>query len=146
MPIKVKPLADVVKKYTDVTPTRSAYYASGVANAGSTWEANTAAAGQAYKAAVQAGNIDKMFSGGVKKAGAAKYQRKATGVGADRYGPGVQAGALDYAAGMTSVMDTISKVDLPARQPRGSAANYSRSQAVGNALNKARLAARAAGG
>lgn len=145
MPIKVASAADVAKKYADVTPGRSSYYAAGVAAAGSQWENNAAAATSAYKAAVQSGNIDKMYAGGVKKAGAAKYQRKASGVGADRYGPGVTAGVSDYQAGMTQVLDTISKVELPARQPRGSSANYQRSVAVGTALNKARLASRAAG-
>ncbi len=49
-----------------------------------------AAAAQAYKSAVSAANIEKMFSGGVKKAGADKYANKAGTLGAQRFGQGEQ--------------------------------------------------------
>ncbi len=145
MPTKVKPLADVVAKWTEVTPTRSSYYLKGVATSGADWEAKAAAAGAAYKAAVSAGNIDKMFTGGIKKAGAAKYTRKATTVGADRFGPGVTAAKDDYNTGVAPMLETIAAVDMPARQPRGNVANQARSVAFQVALNKKRLALRAAG-
>jgi len=145
MPVKVKPLADVSAKWAEVTPGRSAYYEKGATVAGADWEAKAAAAATAYKAGVSAANIEKMFAGGVKKAGAEKYNRKVKDVGVGRFGPGVTAAKGDYEKGEGPMLDTIAKVDLAARQPRGSTANYQRSVVIGTALNKQRLALRAAG-
>jgi hypothetical protein len=140
------PTADAVaKKWGDVTPGRSAYYEAGVATAGSDWEKNATNASAAYKASISAGNIQSMYTGGIKRAGAAKYQRKASGVGKDRFGAGVTAAVGDMQSGIAPMLDAISKVDPPARQPRGSAANQQRSVVYQVALNKARLALRSAG-
>ncbi len=145
MPTKVKSVADVAAKWADVTPGRSAYYEKGVATAGADWQSRTVAAAASYKAAVSAGNIQAMFAGGVTRAGAEKYQRKASGVGKDRFGSGVTAGVADYTKGVGPVLDTISKVDPPGRQPRGMPGNQQRSVVYQVALNKMRLAQRAAG-
>ncbi len=145
MPTKVKSVADVAAKWAEVTPGRSVYYEKGVASAGPDWEAKTKAAAASYKAAVSAGNIQAMFAGGVARAGAEKYQRKASGVGKDRFGTGVTAGVADYTKGVGPVLDTIAKVDMPARQPRGMVGNQQRSIVFQVALNKMRLAQRAAG-
>lgn len=143
--IKTKSAADVAKKWGDMTPGRSAYYEAGVAGAGGDWEKNTKDAAPNFKAAVQAGNIDKLFSGGVAKAGAAKYERKAKEVGVGRFGQGVTAAITDYQAGIDPMLAAISAITLPARQPRGSAANLQRVAAIADALHKKRLALRAAG-
>lgn len=141
------PTADAVaKKWAEVTPGRSVYYEAGVKGAGSEWEAKTAAAAGAYKAAVTAGNIGQMFAGGVKRATGAKWERKASGVGKDRFGSGVAAAQGDMQAGIAPMLSAIAAVDPPARQPRGSTANQARSTVYQVALNKARLALRAAGG
>ncbi len=145
MGIKVKSITDVATKWAEVTPGRQAYYEKEATAAGADWEAKTVAASMAYKAGISAGNIEKMFAGGVKKAGAEKYNRKVKDVGVSRFGPGVSAAKGDYASGEGPMLDEISKVELAARQPRGSVANYQRSVAVGTALNKKRLALRAAG-
>ena len=143
--IKVKPLAEVVGKWADVTPGRSAYYEKGATGAGADWEAKAKAAAAQFKAAVSAANIDKMFSGGITRAGAEKYNRKVKDVGVGRFGPGVSAARADYDKGVAPMLEEIAKVDLPSRQPRGSSANYQRSVVIGTALNKKRLALRAAG-
>ena len=143
--IKVKSAADAAKKWGDVTPGRAAYYEAGVAGAGPDWQKNTEAAAPAYKAAVSAANIDKLFAGGVKKAGAEKFQRKASGVGKDRFGAGVNAAVSDYQSGVDPMLQTIAALTLTARQPRGSEANLTRVREVATALNKKRLALRAAG-
>lgn len=145
MTIKVKSAAEVAKKWSDVTPGRAGFYESGAKGAGQDWENNTAAAAQAFKSAVTAPNIDKMFAGGVKKAGAAKYERKVAEVGTQRFGQGIVAGAQDYASGVAPMLETIAGVTLPARQPRGSDANIARVTAIASALHKKRLALRAAG-
>jgi len=143
--IKVKSLADVTAKWGDVTPGRTAYYEKAASVAGADWEAGAAAASGAYKAAVTAANIEAMFKGGVKKAGAAKYNRKVATVGVARFGPGVTAAVEDFEKGVGPMLDEISKITLSARAPRGSEANYARVREIGTVLHKKRLALRAAG-
>ena len=145
MAIKVKSAAEVAAKWSEVTPGRQAYYESGVKGAGADWEAGALAAAANFKAAVSAGNIDKMFSGGVKKAGAAKYTRKAVEVGVGRFSSGVTAGKVDYQSGIDPMLSTIASLTLPLRAPRGSESNLARVRAVATALHAKRLAERAAG-
>lgn len=143
--IKVKPLADVVKKWVDVTPARAAYYEAEASVAGADWEKGAVAAASAYKAGISAPNIEKMYTGGVKRAGAAKYERKVKAVGANRFGPGVIASEADYSVGVEPMLTTIAGITLAPRAPRGSLSNYARVQTIGVDLNKKRLALRAAG-
>lgn len=143
--VKVKAVADVAKKWGEVTPGRSAYYQTGAAAAGGDWETNTGNAAPNYKAAVSAGNIDKLFAGGVKKAGATKYTRKVAAVGVARFGQGVTAAVDDFQSGVEPMLSTIAGLTLSARQPRGSVANLQRVSTIADALHKKRLALRAAG-
>lgn len=145
MPIKVKSAADAAKKFIDVTPGRQSYYETGVKGAGADWENNTLAAKQSFKSAVSASNIDAMFAGGVKKAGAAKYVKKAGDLGPARFTTGVQASGGDYQAGVQPFLEVIAAENLPARAPRGSASNIQRVQQIATDLNKKRLQLRAAG-
>jgi len=145
MAIKVKSATEVAQKWAEVTPGRSAYFESGVKGAGPDWEAQTLAAAANFKAAVSAGNIDKMFTGGVKKAGAAKYTRKSVEVGVGRFSSGVTAGKVDYQSGIEPMLATIAGVNLPARAPRGSESNLARVRVIAVALHAKRLAERAAG-
>lgn len=145
MAIKVKAAADVARKWGEVTPQRSGYYEVGALAAGSDWEKNTADSAANFKAAVTAGNIDKLFAGGVKNAGAAKYTRKVKDVGVGRFSSGVAAGVTDYQGGVEPMLSTLAGITLPARQPRGSVANAQRVTAIMDALHKKRLALRAAG-
>jgi len=145
MAIKVKPLADVVKKWVDVTPARAGYYEAEASVAGADWERSATAAAAAYKAGVSAPNIEKMYTGGVKRAGAEKYERKVKAVGATRFGPGVLAAEKDFSDGVGPMLDAIKGITLAPRQPRGALANYERVKAIGVELNKKRLALRAAG-
>ena len=145
MPIKVKPLTDVVAKWVDVTPGRTAYYEKEASVAGADWEKGATTAKAAFKAAVTAANIDEMYVGGVKKAGAAKYERKVKAVGVARFGPGVTAAEADFSTGVEPMLSTIAAITLAPRQPRGAEANYARVRDIGVALHKKRLALRAAG-
>lgn len=145
MTIKVKPAGDVAKKWTDVTPGRASYYEANAKAAGADWEANASAAAASFKAAISAGNIDALFRGGIKRAGAEKYNRKVEQVGAARFGQGVSAAAQDYQNGIAPMLETIAGVTLTPRQPRGSEANFARVRDIGAALHKKRLAIRAAG-
>jgi hypothetical protein len=136
--------ADVAAKWAEETPKRATYYEKNAPLAASKWEADAAAAAGNYKAAVQAANIDKMFSGGVKKAGAAKFARKVTAL-AGRFGPGVTAAKDDMQTNVAPFLGEIATVDLKERKPRGDAGNYDRVKAIGDRLHAKRLAGLAAG-
>ena len=142
--IKVKPLSAVADKWAEVTPGRSLYYEREATVAGDEWEKNTSAASKAFKAGVTAVNIEALFAGGVKRAGAEKYNRKVKDVGVERFGPGVTAAKTDFSDGVAPMLEEIAKITLDPRQPRGSEANYARSRQIGTVLHKKRLALRAA--
>uniref|UniRef100_A0A6M3XLQ9 Uncharacterized protein n=1 Tax=viral metagenome TaxID=1070528 RepID=A0A6M3XLQ9_9ZZZZ len=145
MAIKVKSVTDVRNKWLDVTPGRAAYYEKEAAVAGSDWEKGAIEASSAFKAGISAANIEQLFKGGIKRAGAAKYERKVKDVGVARFSQGVSAAGPDFEAGVSPFLDEIAKITLPPRQPRGSEANFARVRDIGVALHKKRLALRAAG-
>jgi len=143
--LKVKSVTEVRDKWLEVTPQRARFYEKEAPAAASDWETNTIAAASQYRAAVTAGNIEQLFKGGVKKAGAAKYQRKVRDVGVTRFGQGVQAAGPDYEAGVSPYLDELAKITLPPRQPRGSEANLQRVREIMTRLHQKRLALRTAG-
>jgi len=143
--IKVKSVTEVRDKWLDVTPGRAAYYEKEASVSGSDWEKGASDASSAFKSAISAANIEALFKGGIKRAGAAKYERKVKAVGVARFSQGVSAAGPDFEAGVSPFLDEISKITLPPRQPRGSEANYARVRDIGVALHKKRLALRAAG-
>lgn len=143
--VKIGSIDDIGKKYIDVTPGRSQYYQAGVEHPKADWEAGAAAAVPNLKAAVSAANFGQRVLGGIKKAGTAKWQKKATTLGVSRYGPGVQAAGDDYKAGFAPFQAVISGTTLPERRPRGDPANNQRSAAMGAALTAKRIALLGAG-
>jgi hypothetical protein len=136
--------ADAAQKWADVTPTRSSYYEKNTPGAASKWESASKAAAANYKVAVQASNIGQMFSGGIAKAGGAKFARKVTAL-AGRFGPGVAAAQTDMANNIAPMLQVISQTEIGDRKPRGDPANYGRVQKIGDALHTKRLAQAAAG-
>jgi len=142
--ILLRPVDDIAKKWAEVTPGRATYYEAGVKAPLKDWATETSAASATYKAAVTAPNIDKLFLGGVKRAGTPKWQRKATELGVPRFGPGVAAALPDYKEGWAPYHEELSRLEIPERGPRGSDANYEIVKKIGMALFKKRLALRAA--
>ena len=146
MATDIKSAAEIAAKWARVTPGRQADYEAGAVNAGSKQNANAIAAVKAFTGAVTMGNIGNLYVGGLKRAGAEKYNRKVKDVGVGRFSPGVQAAQADMANGMAPMVETIAAVTMPARAPRGDVANQQRSVVFQVALNKKRLALRTAGG
>ena len=142
---KIGTISEITTKFIEVTPGRAPYYESGVTAPKEDWEKNTVAAGKTFKAAISAPDIEKRFTGGAKRAGTAKWQRKAKDVGVNRYGPGVLASEADFSTGFEPYVAVIAAVDMDERKPRGDPANYKRSEQVGSALHKKRLALIGAG-
>lgn len=143
--LKAPSAADIAKKWGDVTPGRADYYKTNTPKAAAEWEANTLAAVPTWKSAMAAPGIDKRLAGGVRKAGATKFSRKVTDVGADRFSPGVTAAIPDMETGIAPFRDIIDGLTVSTRGPRGSAENYKIVKEVGDALHKKRLALLAAG-
>jgi len=140
------PTADAVaKKWGEETPKRATYYETNTPLAGAKWEANAQAASANYKASVQASNIDALFKGGIRKAGAAKFSRKVTAL-ASRFGPGVTAAVNDMQTAVGPFLNELATIDLKDRKPRGDASNYDRVKQIGDRLHTKRLALLAAGG
>jgi len=143
--VKVRDLETIAKKWVEETPKRAPYYEAGVKSPKEDWATEATSAAPVYKAAVTAPNIDKLYAGGIKKAGTSKWQKKAIELGVVRFGPGVSAAKDDYASGFAPYRDTIEATDLPERGPRGADKNWERSKVLGKALNLKRLALKAAG-
>ena len=134
----VKAIGAIAEKYARVTPQRGADYVDGVRTTPVDWAKVTTAAGGSYAAGVQAAIAGKRFERGVTAAGTERWRGKTVDVGSARWGPGVQAGAGDYAARFAPYADTLSKLSLPPRFPTGDPRNYARVQAIGEALFKRR--------
>lgn len=145
MAIKVKSVTEVRDKWLDVTPGRAGYYEKAASVAGPDWEKGATEASGAFKAGISAANIEQLFKGGIKRAGAAKYERKVKAVGVTRFSQGVTEAGPDFEKGVAPFLDEIAKITLPARQPRGSEANLARVREITTTLHKKRLALRAAG-
>ena len=138
--LTVKSAADTAKKWAEVTPGRSGYYEVATPASAALWEAQTIASGPTYKTSVSAGNIDKLFVGGVKKAGAAKFARKVTSVGVGRFGPGVGAAISDFESNWSDFQAVLAGITKPPKGPRGSAGNRTIIATIDDALYKKRLA------
>jgi len=113
-------------------------YARGVQNPRTSWQDATTAAAESQAAGVQQAIAEGRFEKGVAAAGNAKWQRKATTVGAQRFGPGVAAAKGDYEAGFSPFAAVIQGVQLPPRGPKGDPRNYERVSAIGTALHEAK--------
>ncbi len=137
--VDIKPLADIAKKWSDVTPGRASFYEAGALVAGAKWAQNAAASEANQAAGVQAAIGRKAFSAGIRAAGPEKYVRKIRDVGVSRFGPGAAAARPDFESGFAKSHGIISGLALRARGPKGDPGNYARSQAVGDALHKAKL-------
>jgi len=111
-------------------------YAEGISTPRADWAAATIAAAGAQAAGVQAAIAAKAFEKGVQGAGTGKWARKAAGIGATRFGPGVAEAEGDYAKGVAPYLAVISNLTLPPRGPKGDPKNLERVRVVSQALRK----------
>jgi hypothetical protein len=130
--------ARVAEKWSRVTPTRTEDYVQGVQSPAVPWAAATSAAQGNYEAGVQAAIGRKAFAKGVQAAGDARWQAKTVAKGGQRWGPGVQEGAVDMQAGFGPFADVINRTALPARFPRGDPRNLARVGVIAAALSAAK--------
>jgi hypothetical protein len=134
--LQVKDAATVAKKWATRAGAAGADYAAGVNGTTKDWAADTAGAAPAWAAGVQTAAANGSFAKGVNAAGTAKWKAKASNVGAARYPQGVAAATQYYQNGITSVLQVLSGITLPARGPKGDPGNLNRVQIVTTALRK----------
>ena len=140
MAIKVKDVTKSTTKWAENAARAADEYGTEAAAAAEAWASGAAGAADNFLAGVTAAGIKERFRAGVTRAGAAKFRRKITDVGRDRFAPGIHAATDDYKADVTPFFETLAALTLSARKPRGDPANYMRSQEVGKALHAKRLA------
>ena len=136
---EIKAMASIREKYARVTPMRAEDYSNGVLAPRRDWADAAAGGDAAYKAGVQAAIARGAFVKGIRKAGTATWQAKASTLGAERWGPGVLAGVSAYESGFAPYREEIEKVKLPARYPTGDPRNYERVKAIGDALRRKKV-------
>lgn len=130
----IKSIADIGKKFIDVTPQRASEYAAGVANPKKDWETATSAAEDNYEQGVQAAMQLKSFGRGVKEAGTGKYQRGVKEKGVARWPAGVRLALDAFVKGFGPYRDEIERTTLPQRYARRDPRNLDRVAAIDKAL------------
>jgi len=135
----VKPVSQSADKWARNAGQAAGDYAAGVNNPKRSWAQATIDATEAQAAGIQEALADGRFERGVQKAGDEKWKRKATKVGASRFGPGVAAAKADYERGFAPYASVIEGVTLPPRGPSGDPRNYERTKAIGEALHEAKV-------
>lgn len=136
MAIRVKDAATVARKWVTRASSASPDYQAGVKEAGADWESNTLAGKENFSMGVQQAIADGRYEKGVREAGQGKYVARASGIGATRFAPGVQAAESEMARGVAPVLETIRALNLPPRRPKGDPGNMERANAVAVALRK----------
>lgn len=140
MAISVRSVSDSAAKLVQRAQAAAGEYASRAAASGDKWVTNAQAGKTTYQQAITQGNVPERWARGIVKAGAAGYVSGITQKGANRFSQGVTVGQAKYAANVEPYFSVIAGLTLPARQPRGSAANLQRVAAIDAALNAKRLA------
>lgn len=135
----IKPMNVISDKWSRRTAGASQDYAAGIRAPRTDWAQATADAADAQAAGVQAAIAGGRFAKGVAKAGTAKWQRKATTLGVQRYGPGAQAAKSDYTEGFSPFAQIIGGISLPPRGAAGDPSNNERSRIIGDALHAAKI-------
>lgn len=139
MAIKVKDAATAAAKFVSRAQNAAPDYTKGVTGAGTTWQAHSAAAGDAWGAGVQAAVANQRYTKGVTRVGGGKWEAAATTKGAQRYPQGVAMAGPAWQANTGPYLDTIASLNLPPRRPKGDPANFQRAQMVADALRKKKV-------
>lgn len=141
MAINVKDIGSSAAKWGNRASGAAGEYAENAAAAAPRWAANTQNSGDNFQAGISAGDIKQRFTRGVARAAAkGKYANKIAAVGSGRYSSGVSGATGEWSSGFEPYHRALSGMSLPARRPRGDAANYERVRAVGQQLHATRLA------
>ena len=135
----IRSAQEIAEKWARVTPGRSSDYEAGVKSPKKDWETQTVAAEGAWEGGIQNAIANKSYVRGVRRAGTAKWQTKASTLGVSRWGPGVAAAKDDYEKGFAPYRDIIERITLPPRKPKGDPSNIDRVRVIAAALHEAKV-------
>lgn len=135
---QIKSIAEIRKKFVDVTPQRAAEYAAGVKSPKRDWETATVAAESNFEAGVQKAVANKSFGKGVKKAGTTKYLQGVETKGVNRWPVGVSLAGEAFEKGFAPFRDVIERTNLPPRFARRDPRNLARVASIAKALGEAK--------
>ncbi len=112
-------------------------YTKGVQNPKRPYAAAAVAGEGNFASAMQSVISEKRRSAGIQKAGDAKWLEGATVKGAQRFGPGVDAGAKYYESNLAPIQAKVAGTTLTPRGPKGSEGNYQNAVTVAKAFRTA---------
>lgn len=139
MPLKLKPLEKIVDKWKTRASGATADYSEGIMSPRTPWSQGAVAAKEAWRAGVTDAAGRDAYAKGVVKAGDAKWLKKASELGARRFSEGVTVATDDYKTGFAAYYDTLTKLELPPRGPRGDPKNVERVRTIMTALRSKKL-------
>lgn len=134
----IKPLNEISAKWSRVAPTRQEDYQKGVASPRVPWDTAAANADAAWKQGTTAAVAAGRYVAGVRAAGNAKWQRKASELGPSRFATGTQAATPDYEKGFGPFRQVIESTTLPPRRQKGDPGNIERVRTMAAALAAAK--------
>jgi hypothetical protein len=141
MPIKLRPLDQIVTKWNTRASGAGPDYQAGIAAPRTPWSQAALAAKDAWRAGITDAAGRDAFAKGVAKVGDAKWLRKASELGVQRYPQGVTAAKDDYKNGFAPFYDALSKIDLPPRGARGDPKNIERVRTIVQTLRSIKTSA-----
>lgn len=139
MPIAVKDISTIAKKFVARAGVAAGDYTAGVNGTTKDQAALAIAAAPSWAAGVQAAVQNGSYVRGLTKSGTAKWKTNAAGIGSQRYAPGVANAQSAYATGFGPYLSVLASLNLTPRFPRGDPRNNQRTIDVNTALNKARM-------
>jgi len=134
MAVVIKTIADITKKWTDVTPMRAPQYQEGVEKTTKDWAAITKASEDTWKTAITAAAAAGRFGKGVIERGTDGWKKRTVAVGPERWSRGVAIAGPEYTKGFAPYREVIAGLTLPPKFAKGDLRNYARVQTVGVAL------------
>jgi hypothetical protein len=135
MPIKVKDPTTTMNKWDTNAGNATGSYQAGINAPKQSQSAAAIAAAPRWQQSVSSPDALARFTGRLQKAGDAAWSAGALGKGKDRYAGGIHAAKAKFQTNVTPFLTAIAGVNLPDKGIRGSAQNYARVQAVGDALH-----------
>jgi hypothetical protein len=141
----IKSLERSTNKWERQSASSTPEYEAGIKSPKTDWQKAAADAEANYTAGVQAAITRKAFGKGVAKAGSAKWQNQALTKGVQRWAQGISLSKDAYATGFAPYREVISRTNLPARGPKGSAQNIQRVAVMAAALHDEKMKRQAAG-
>ncbi len=135
MAIKVKDPSATADKWATNAGNATNSYVKGINSPKASQSAMAVAAADRWQQTLASAAAKAAFVSHLTKAGDAAWSAGALGKGKDRYAGGINAGKAKFMSNVTPFLNAIASVTLPDKGIRGSAQNYARVQAVGDALH-----------